>query len=43
MNVAGESIHASTRRFEVWDFGVGQRGLLLRSNPTNDASERIEL
>ena len=43
MNVAGGVIYASTRRFEVWDFGVGHRGLLLRSNPTNDASERIEV
>jgi len=39
----GEVIYASARRFEVWDYGVGHRGLLLRSNPTDDARERIEV
>lgn len=43
MNVTGEAIYASARRFEVWDYGVGHRGLLLRSNPTDDDRERIEV
>jgi hypothetical protein len=43
VKVSGEVIYASTRRFEVWDFGVGHRGLLLRSNPTDDESGRIEV
>jgi hypothetical protein len=43
VKVAGEVIYESARRFEVWDFGVGHRGLLLRSNPTSDELERIEV
>jgi hypothetical protein len=43
VNVAGRVIYASARRFEVWDYGVGHRGLLLRSNPTDEARERIEV
>jgi hypothetical protein len=43
VKVAGEVIYASPRRFEVWDFGVGHRGLLLRSNPTDDEAGRIEV
>ena len=39
----GAVIYASPRRFEVWDFGVGHRGLLLRSNPTNEVPGRIEV
>jgi hypothetical protein len=43
VKVTGDVIYESARRFEVWDFGVGHRGLLLRSNPTKDDPERIEL
>jgi hypothetical protein len=43
VKVTGDVIYSSTRRFEVWDYGVGHRGLLLRSSPTGDESERIEL
>lgn len=36
-------IYESPRTFEVWGWGVGHRGLLLRSNPTAEAASRIEL
>jgi hypothetical protein len=36
-------IYESPRRFEVWGWGAGHRGLLLRSNPAEDAATRIEV
>jgi hypothetical protein len=37
------TIYSSDRRFEVWGWGVGHRGLLLRSNPPSDGQPRIEV
>jgi hypothetical protein len=38
-----EVIYRSSRSFEVWNWGVGHRGLLLRSNPTTENTARIEV
>ncbi len=43
MGLDDDTIYESTRRFEVWTWGVGHRGLLLRSNPAAGAPTRIEL
>ena len=37
------SLFTSSRKFEVWDWGVGHGGLLLRSNPPRDGDTRIEV
>lgn len=37
------TIYSSDRRFEVWRWGVGHTGLLLRSNPPSDGQPRIEV
>jgi hypothetical protein len=39
----GEPVFTSERRFEVWDWRVGHRGLVLRANPTDDDAERVEV
>jgi hypothetical protein len=36
-------VFESDRRFEVWDWGVGHRGLALRANPTPERATRIEV
>jgi hypothetical protein len=36
-------IYETDRRFEVWDWGVGHRGLMLRSNPRDGEPSRIEV
>lgn len=43
MRVDAELIYESRRRFEVSDWGVGHRGLILRSNPSSGATSRIEV
>jgi hypothetical protein len=43
MGPDGELIFESHRRFEVWGWSVGHRGLLLRSNPTDEERSRIEV
>jgi hypothetical protein len=43
MGPDGELIFESHRRFEVSGWGVGHRGLLLRSNPTDEERSRIEV
>jgi len=37
------TLFISDRKFEVWHWGVGHDGLLLRSNPSNDGDARIEV
>jgi hypothetical protein len=36
-------IYETARRFEAWDWSVGHRGLMLRSNPGDGAPSRIEV
>ena len=43
MESNADLIYESPRKFEVWGWGVGHRGLLLRSNPTPGATSRIEV
>lgn len=43
MRSDAELIYESRRRFEVSVWGVGHRGLILRSNPASDATSRIEV
>jgi hypothetical protein len=43
MEPVAELVYESLRRFEVWDWGPGHRGLLLRSHPTEETPSRIEI
>lgn len=36
-------LYSSGRRFEIWHWGVGHSGLLLRSNPTAEHGRRLEV
>jgi hypothetical protein len=43
MSSRPEIIYESARRFEVWTWGPGHRGLILRSNPAGGQRRRIEV